>query len=803
MVKSLTSVIRVACLAVVCINAIYLSSCYVYYRGDSGFRMDVFSKLPYQQMNVDLDAADPNMGLYNTNANYSQEIEGLLAEVAANPNNDYWLTDTSLTDPEIVVDPSLFLKDTSSPKAWKNRNDIFYDPRLTMSLYVNYIKTKLVNNETGIEVPFHWVDWVDMTRLNHELEKPLLDRTNCEWIKEFTDIGRNADISKLNCLNNQDLSPNAVQQLGFDSHDQLPGYINYDYSENRALHNVRISQGKSYVLTHMPNPFRIMFLSADGGTYEVDVAPGKDRITRSGLMNNYLENNFAQDGGIKQYLKESVLSPSLNLDPSKEFRSLKNSVASQIIGPEEDPYGMYASVHDNTANKSLNLPSESFTYPPSYVEKQIALFSRKSRQSGLTSNEEAYLESLQFSRDRNTFTEDTYFKQSTLEFQNDDKNRDNDRGWHYDWRFFNGALGYQSSGWNSEELTQRTSVILDRLLRNWFRFTQEKGLVSWIMHGPLLSWYWNAFMFPFDNDIDVQMPARELARLGELFNQTLVIEDLEEGYGKYLVDVGTYVHNRDISRSANHIDARFIDVDTGIYIDITGLSVSTASVPNEFYEKGLIAINEPNAVIYNDRRKHFYTHEQLSPLRYSMMGGVPVHLPKDLTERLRFEYPRGLSRAEFLDWFYVPRLGLWLKKDQLTQVLDDNDSRIIYADGKAGDYNNDKIISLVVDMSDEEAYRLLKLDRAILSEYYLTREHTLFHEMESQFIFTKLENGDVADNPDLFTDPELFKTYAEFVNANVGFSQPRRKLLFQYENIEQPQHHDPSLPFAPGDKVSE
>ena len=120
----------------------------------------------------------------------------------------------------------------------------------------------------------------------------------------------------------------------------------------------------------------------------------------------------------------------------------------------------------------------------------------------------------------------------------------------------------------------REQIILDRLLRNWFKFAEAKGIVSWIAHGPLLSWYWDGLMFPFDIDIDLQMPSSELNRLAANYNMTLVIEDLNEGYGKYLIDCSTFIHHRNVAGRDNHIDARFIDVDTGTYIDITGMGLN-------------------------------------------------------------------------------------------------------------------------------------------------------------------------------------------------------------------------------------
>lgn len=40
-----------------------------------------------------------------------------------------------------------------------------------------------------------------------------------------------------------------------------------------------------------------------------------------------------------------------------------------------------------------------------------------------------------------------------LNFGNEEN--DHDAGWHYEWRFFNGALRYLKKGWTEEELLIR------------------------------------------------------------------------------------------------------------------------------------------------------------------------------------------------------------------------------------------------------------------------------------------------------------------------------------------------------------
>ena len=224
--------------------------------------------------------------------------------------------------------------------------------------------------------------------------------------------------------------------------------------------------------------------------------------------------------------------------------------------------------------------------------------------------------------------EPTYYKLATL------KNQYNlDSGWHYEWRFFNGAMRYlKDETWSYEQMEVREQIILDRLLRNWFKFAEAKGIVSWIAHGPLLSWYWDGLMFPFDIDIDLQMPSSELNRLAANYNMTLVIEDLNEGYGKYLIDCSTFIHHRNVAGRDNHIDARFIDVDTGTYIDITGMGLNDE---NHLRNMTIILMKteaNESVELYMDRRKHWLNYEKINPLRYSMLGGVPVFVPNDICQ---------------------------------------------------------------------------------------------------------------------------------------------------------------------------
>lgn len=768
--------LRRVCLAILIFNSIYISFHGLRYKDNTRSNVKAL-----QHLNIDYDSDNTNAQLSTTSINYTEQLQFLFEDVAKNADNRYWSIQTKLTANEVTINPYLFMNDTKARRAWRNQNTLFQDPRVTLALYLNYIRRQFDSKGVSdVSVPFHWADWVDLTFLNKDLAKSGT-RNQCDWLKQFSErsFARN-----FKCVNNEEITDEQIQQMGFERREQLPGYIQFDHTEPRGTNKIRLAQAKSYVLSFMPNPYKLLFLNLAGGTYEVDVAPERQRIVTTGLMNEY---------GIPKGKVTKFIRKSLTLNPAEEFAAMKKNITPSKLDsdPEQlavmDPHHLYTLVHSNAINnKSLALPMSSFRYGETNISSQIEHYQSLEAERNLSQTERGFLESLQLSQAADSEHEYTYFKQSTL-VVGDERNRGNDPGWHYDWRFFNGGLKYKRNGWNEQELDVRTGIILERLLRNWFRFTQEKGFASWVMHGLLLSWYWNGLMFPFDNDIDVQMPVEDLVRLGEYYNQTLVIEDVNEGYGKFLVDVGTFIHNRDISKQANHIDARFIDVDTGIYIDITGLSVSEASIPEEYTNTELFSPNG-DYVSINDRRKHFYTHEQLSPLKYTMLSGIPAHIPNQITKRLRFEYPSGLARAEFANWFFIPRLRLWLKREQLTAVLDDNDTRF-YNPRHDPIYDNDKIMSVVLEITDEELYKLFESDPTLLGEYYLTRDLTAFHEKEAGFLFDKQYNdqGEVSVEDKSFLE-DLNSQYSELL-SNIKYSQPLRKPLFQYEKYDQPKHH--------------
>ncbi|KAI3403851.2 hypothetical protein KGF56_003281 [Candida oxycetoniae] len=743
--------------------------------------------------------------------NASERIMYNLYQVSQDKEK-YWLGHTELTDYEIKVHIKDFLYEN-----WIGKPVLFYDPRFTLSIYLSEIRHQFLrknrqnstHQQTGViseevVVPFAWSDWVDLTMLNEELIKPESQRKNCEYMKATHHIPTKYPDY---CINNIDIGKQDIIEMKLPSTNHVPGFAVRRSPTNKASNEVRMLEGKSHLLTYASNPLTIIFLTDDenGGVYEVKV-DSKQRIVDGELFDNYLrDNNIDRDEA-----------GTITLNPVKEFDLLAKQVQPSFLNLEEDDiYGMVANTKqqqqqqqqqwsDPTKSREVHLPLSVFDYQQDDIDTQIKHFeTRLKKLHDLTTNEltfnlemineirlsrkeKLYYDGLKYANKYSLKKEPTHFRMARLNFGN--KENDHDAGWHYEWRFFNGGLKYVKKGWNEEELQIREKVLLDRILRNWFKFANAKGILSWIAHGPLLSWYWNGLLFPFDEDIDIQMPATELARLSRLYNQTLVVENINEGFGKYMIECSSFIHHRGKSYKENHIDARFIDIDTGSYIDITGLGVSDEPVPERYSE--LIRKNElegKQRQIYNCRFPHFYSHEEISPLRYTMLQGVPVYIPNKVETILKQEYSKGLTNYEFEGFFFVDALNLWIHYSKLEFLFPDES---LYNYNKV--LNVEKFTELINGLSEEKIVELLEKDKDILLEYYLTKDVTDLHKKELFLLFNA-----VNDTSCLIRDIVNMKTSLEIssneeyhrLTSQFQFRPPLRKALFNYEAIEQPRHH--------------
>ncbi|MCJ1229755.1 hypothetical protein MMC12_006425 [Toensbergia leucococca] len=206
---------------------------------------------------------------------------------------------------------------------------------------------------------------------------------------------------------------------------------------------------------------------------------------------------------------------------------------------------------------------------------------------------------------------------------------------HYDKRYFHEELSYMEK--------KDTQL---HMIRAYLNMSQENGIETWIAHGTLLGWWWNGKvchpggnaqhaadlsfhtqMLPWDWDIDTQVSTSTLQYLGEHMNRTIhryTLSDTELPMEReYLLDVNPAIQERERGDGFNIIDARWIDIRNGLYIDITGLSETHPSV-------------QPG--VWVCKNYHRYHTSDLYPMRESVYEGVLAKVPYAYDRILMEEY---------------------------------------------------------------------------------------------------------------------------------------------------------------------
>lgn len=211
---------------------------------------------------------------------------------------------------------------------------------------------------------------------------------------------------------------------------------------------------------------------------------------------------------------------------------------------------------------------------------------------------------------------------------------------HYDKRYFNGIVSY-------EERTD-TQLHMIKAYLSWFK---EQGLDTWIAHGTLLGWWWNGKRLPWDWDMDTQVSSATLTYLGKKHNQTIIPNGLDAAGRKrdYLLDVNPWIWQRERGNGMNIIDARWIDMRNGLFIDITGVAeIRPADRPG----------------VWSCKNYHWYKVEDLFPMRETTFEGVPALVPyaydKILVEEYGAkalvvgEYEKHIWHKELKEWVITP-----------------------------------------------------------------------------------------------------------------------------------------------------
>ncbi|AEO61948.1 hypothetical protein MYCTH_2312764 [Thermothelomyces thermophilus ATCC 42464] len=271
------------------------------------------------------------------------------------------------------------------------------------------------------------------------------------------------------------------------------------------------------------------------------------------------------------------------------------------------------------------------------------------------------------------------------------------------------------------------------LTRSYLRTFARLRLETWLAHGTLLGWWWSGRILPWDLDVDAQVTGATLALLAERYNGSLHEyvddDDDEENHPdqqgtdgaeqqqqhhhrrrrrqqqqqqqgsrpdtdrtdrtdrthrtrRYLLDVNPFATSSPgRGTGANVIDARWVDVDTGMYVDVTAVmerdwtsvpfpfplppsatfpsssswrtSSSSSSSPGDGDGNDDDEITDPRAPsgapgLLSCKNAHFYRAGDLFPLRETAFEGVPALVPWAYEPVLVAEYgPESLVLTEW------------------------------------------------------------------------------------------------------------------------------------------------------------
>ena len=479
---------------------------------------------------------------------------------------------------------------------WGSFEEVKYydaDPRMVWSVYLNELERREYD-----EVPFAWYDWADF----HEYNKLLAmgpEQVPCEFLfqnafdrdklrevegeigEELFHVDREAyEGQRWYETQMQASDKNVIRLLA--KHCAAAETVNGSSMSYRWGENVRVLdlfdkvraevyqfQARSFVLNTLQPPRSLTMVNGPTDVLQFNVRQSRqnasdyETVVSSGMLERFVRETAAGE-------EEQEQGP--RIDHISKFKKFVQSDAAQkhrLVIKELDE--TRAVMHDGSQGYMM-LQESDFEFDAQAKIRELEAREQKDSDNPLSPHDRAYLDSLRFSMSMHFAFTPKYFHEAS-HVQAFKK-----YGAHFDKRFFNGPLIVEQP---------QMELRLDSLIRNFQKFANANGLVSWLAHGTLYGWLYNGRTFPWDNDGDLQMPIRHLNILAQYFNQTLVLEDPSEGNGKFLIDVTSSITHRINGNGLNNIDARFIDIDSGLYIDITGLSVSTCPETgfNKYYKE--------------------------------------------------------------------------------------------------------------------------------------------------------------------------------------------------------------------------
>lgn len=577
-----------------------------------------------------------------------------------NPHNTWIYLDKKpydfVSDSKVVELIKYIHKNADQHSNYYYNQDGIFDRRVTPALYLNnLIKNFNINNlDESLKLEFSWIDWIDfdqrlLPNIDYLLNHNGLPISNCTQFEIEIGFPKNNYFKKdslINCTNLNDLEINNLKNMNYPYFKINAPLDNYPLSIE-----ARIIYGATYLYHNFQSPQRLIFI---------------DGLSETDLIIPILNIK-----SFKNALFPSNLNNDLNLLPIDDLMS---NIIKEISFNSDDIFNKDINIIHDIArfNKNLNFDKSKF-------ELNKNDFNNPNNLSEINEllNYNNIFNSLDFNLYSNILNEinnypngdyPKYFHEPLL---NDKKIG----GSHYDWRFF-----------NIKEINNEYKRIsnLNRLIRAWLRFSNNENIKTWIAHGTLLGYSFNGFMLPWDFDHDVQVSSTSMWKMAKYFNQSLIIDcttddQFSSGYGQYLLDISSNFFNRSNINGNNAIDARFIDIHTGMYIDITQLNnIENKDIilkeniksfdkvlKKEFYrllKQKKININQ--IIKDNDligcKNNHFYRFDELNLFERHIFEGEYAYIPSNYASILDREFPNRKTSWKHEGYTWRSNLSMWV-----------------------------------------------------------------------------------------------------------------------------------------------
>ncbi|KAH7323564.1 LicD family-domain-containing protein [Rhexocercosporidium sp. MPI-PUGE-AT-0058] len=212
-----------------------------------------------------------------------------------------------------------------------------------------------------------------------------------------------------------------------------------------------------------------------------------------------------------------------------------------------------------------------------------------------------------------------------------------------------GAISHVDSrfGLRSEPLgVNDLQSTLVALFKSYTKTMEDLGIETWLAHGTLLGHHWGRKILPWDTDIDVQVSMTTLRYLATKYNGT----QYQHKSSTYLLDINPHYSIVSTADVSNKIDARWIDMNCGKYIDITSVHQNEST---------------PSLLFCKDH--HQYTSDEIYPLQPSIFEGVKVNIPIQAEDILSKEYGQNALVKSSFHWYkwdsksqrWNPKVAWW------------------------------------------------------------------------------------------------------------------------------------------------